>query len=252
MAGQTKMDGRRERSRITRERVVDAAARLFIDDGYVATTIEAVAERAGVAVQTVYYVFGTKRNLLAAVLDASIAGDVGPVSVLERPWVDALLAEQDPTSAVERLIEETVAILARTTPIYEVVRRAAADPDVSTLLDDNRSRRRQDQRQLIDILWRSGHLHPELDVDIATDVFYGLMNEEVFQLLSVDCGWSIERFRTWATSLMLQQLADTAGTRSERHAMGPPAGVQHSPPRAAAGSAVGARRRRSSPKPSAS
>lgn len=206
MAAQTKPDGRRERSRITRARVVDAAARLLVEQGYLATTIEAVAERAGVAVQTVYYVFGTKRNLLAAVLDASIAGDVGPTPVLQRDWVDALRAEQDPTSAVESLLEASVAIVARATPIYEVVRRASADPDVSALLEDNRSRRRRDQRDLIEILGRSGHLRPELDVDTAADVFYGLMNEEVFQLFTRDCGWSTEQFRSWATSLLLHQL----------------------------------------------
>src|SRR5690349_22484054 len=134
MSREPKVDGRRQRSRRTRARIVDAATRLFVDDGYLATTIEAIAERAGVAVQTVYYVFGTKRNLLAAVLDASVAGDVEPVPVLERDWVEALRAEGDATSAVERLVEAMVAIVARTMAIYEVVRRAAADPDVSALL----------------------------------------------------------------------------------------------------------------------
>ena len=95
MAGPTEADGRRVRSRRTRARVVDAAARLFVDHGYVATTIEAVADRAGVAVQTVYYVFGTKRNLLAAVLDASIAGDVETTPVLDRRWVDELAPTPD-------------------------------------------------------------------------------------------------------------------------------------------------------------
>src|SRR6187200_1078450 len=142
VAGPRKMDGRRERSRLTRGRVVEAAARLFVEHGYLATTIEHVAEDAGVAVQTVYYIFGTKRNLLAAVLDASVAGDVEPVAVLERDWVEALRAEQDATSAVVRLVEATVTIVARTMPIYEVVRRAAADPDVSALLQEVRSRRR--------------------------------------------------------------------------------------------------------------
>lgn len=215
MAGPIELDGRRQRSLRTRARVVDAAARLFVDQGYLATTIEAVAELAGVAVQTVYYVFGTKRNLLAAVLDTSIAGDVEPVPVLERPWVDALGAGQDAASAVERLVEATVAIVARTSPIYEVVRRAAADPDVGALLDDNRGRRRDDQRRLIETLWRAGHLHPELDVDTAADVFYGLLNEEVFQLFTADCGWAVERFQRWATSLMLQQLVGADGLSRE-------------------------------------
>jgi AcrR family transcriptional regulator len=201
-----KVDGRRERSRLTRVRVVDAATRLFLDHGYLATTIEEVAEQAGVAVQTVYYVFGTKPNLLAAVLDASIAGDVASVAVLDRGWVDALRDQNDVTAAVELLVESMTAIVARTTPINEVVRRAAADPDVAALHERTRRRRRDDQRELVEILWRSGHLRPDLDVDTASDVVYGLVNEEVFQLLVGDCGWDVERFRLWATSLMLQQL----------------------------------------------
>jgi hypothetical protein len=80
---------------------------------------------------------------------------------------------------------------------------------VLTLLEDNRRRRRDDQRRLIEILWRTGHLQPGLDVDTAADVAYGLLNEEVFQLLTVDCEWEIERFRRWTTSLMLHQLIAT-------------------------------------------
>ncbi len=204
--GPAATDGRRQRSVRTRARVVDAGERLFLDRGYLETTIEAVADVAGVAPQTVYYVFGTKRNLLAAVLDASIAGDVEPVAVLERPWFDELETAGDPVSAVERLVEASVAILARTSPIYEVIRQAAADPDVGVLLQENRRRRRDDQRRLIDVLGRSGYLRPGLDVDTAADVYYGLLNEEVFLLLTADCGWEVDRFQGWATSLMRHQL----------------------------------------------
>jgi AcrR family transcriptional regulator len=116
-----------------------------------------VAEQAEVAVQTVYYVFGTKRHLLAAVVDVSIAGDVEPVGTLQRTWVDALRVEPDPSTAVERLVEATVAIVARATPIYGVVRWPAADTFYA-LLEENRRRRRHDQRQLIEILARSGHV----------------------------------------------------------------------------------------------
>src|SRR6478736_4387028 len=146
MARPRNMDGRRERSRLTRGRVVESAAGLFAERGYLATTIEHVAEDAGVAVQTIYYVFGTKRNLLAAVLDASIAGDIEPVAVLERAWVQSIRAEPDAGAAVVELVAASVAILARATPIYEVVRRAAADPEVSELLAETRRRRRGDQR----------------------------------------------------------------------------------------------------------
>ena len=206
MAKQGKVDGRRERSRLTRARIVDAATACFLDQGYFSATIEDVADQAGVAVQTVYYVFGTKPNLLAAVLDASIAGDVEPVPVLERDWVEALRAEPDAARAVERVVAAGVAILSRTTPIYEVVRGAAADSEVSALLDKTRHHRRTDQRELIEILSRCGHLGPNVEPSTAADVFYGLMSEAVFQSFVAECAWSVERFQKWATALMVQQL----------------------------------------------
>jgi AcrR family transcriptional regulator len=213
-AEQGKVDGRRARSRLTRARIVDAATRLFVDQGYLSATIEEVADRAGVAVQTVYYVFGTKPNLLAAVLDASMAGDVEPVPVLERGWVEALRTEPDAAAAIERVVEAGVAILSRTTPIYEVVRGAGADPEVSALLESTRRHRRVDQRELIEILWRCGHLDPEVDVDTAADVFYGIMSEDVFQLFVGDRRWTVERFRRWATGLLLQQLVGAGAAQA--------------------------------------
>jgi AcrR family transcriptional regulator len=213
--GPERLDGRRERSRRTRARIIDAAASLFIERGYVATTIEEVADRAGVAVQTVYYVFSTKTNLLSAVLDSSIGGDAEAVPIVEQEWVDSLRATAETTAAVRALIAASATILSRTTEIYEVVRRAAADPVVARLLDDTRRRRRQDQRHLIDVLAHSGHLDAGVDVGLAADALYAVVNEEVFQLLTRDCGWDTEQFVAWATSVMVHELMDTSGsTRS--------------------------------------
>ena len=188
-------------------RIVDAAARLFVDHGYVATTIEAVAELAGVAVQTVYYVFGTKRNLLAAVLDASIAGDVGAgrASSIDRGSTCSGPSTTPPrrssTSSTRRWRSwpaprrSTRSSGGRPpTPRWARCSTTTAAGGATTSAAWSRSS------------GRSGHLRPDLDVDTAADVVYGLLNEEVFQLLTVDCGWSVERFRRWATSLMMQQL----------------------------------------------
>jgi len=212
----TKIDGRRQRSARTRARIVEAAASLLLDRGYVSTTIEAVAEQAGVAVQTVYYVFNTKPNLLAAVLDVTIAGDPEPVATLQRPWVDALRHETDPTRAVGCLVEGSVAIIARTSPIYDVLRQAAADPEVNVLLDNIKRGRRHDQRQLVEILSQSGHLHRDTDLDIAADIVYALINEEVFRLLTGDCGWSLDQFTRWARALLLQQLLSDNPTSAKQ------------------------------------
>ncbi|MEQ1787439.1 MAG: helix-turn-helix domain-containing protein [Acidimicrobiales bacterium] len=206
MAPPDETDGRRQRSVRTRAAIVDAAARMFVDRGYVATTIEAVAELAGVATQTVYYVFNTKRNLLAAVLDASIAGDVEPLPVLDRSWVSALGADGDAATAIDGLVAAGVAILARAAPVYEVVRRASADAEVGLLLDENRRARRTDQQRLVEILEAAGHLRPGLAVPTAADIVYGVLNEEVFQLLTVDCGWDLARFEAWVAELLRHQL----------------------------------------------
>jgi AcrR family transcriptional regulator len=202
-----KVDGRRQRSVRTRARIIETATRLFLDQGYLSTTIEAVAEGAGVAVQTVYYVFGTKPTLLAAVLDVTIAGDPEPVGTLQRPWVDELRAETSPIRAVELLVDGSVAIVARASPMYGVLRQAAADL---------KRRRRHDQRQLVELVSQAGQLRHDLDVETAADVVYALLNEEVFQLLTRDCGWTLDRFHRWATSLLVDQLLGDQPTSAKQ------------------------------------
>src|SRR3982750_2219788 len=97
---------RRERARATRRRIREAAARLFVEHGYMATTIEAIAVEAGVAVQTVYFVFGNKRAMPAEALDVATAGGDAPVPVAERAWVEELRREDDPRRIVGAIARE--------------------------------------------------------------------------------------------------------------------------------------------------
>lgn len=84
------------RERRTRRRIIAAAAELFLDQGYGATTLDQVAGRAGVAVQTVYFHFGNKATLLKEALDVAAVGDDKPVALLDRPWLQEVTAEPDP------------------------------------------------------------------------------------------------------------------------------------------------------------
>lgn len=201
-------DGRRQRSARTRLRIIDAAGDLFVQHGYVATTMDAVAAGAGVAVQTVYHVFGTKQRLLAAVLDATIAGDSEPVPVIGRDWVRQLGGQPAAAAAVAELVRGGVAIVHRVTPMYEVVHCAASDPEIGALLADNRRHRYDDQHRLVELLAVAGHLDHRCDVETATDIVYGVLNEEVYRLLTVDRGWSRERFERWATTVLARQLLE--------------------------------------------
>jgi AcrR family transcriptional regulator len=201
-----RIDGRSERSRRTRQRIVDAATALFVEQGYVATTLEDVARRADVSVQTIYYSFGTKRRVLEAVLGATVAGDHEHVGPLDRPWVASLAGQPEPRAALGALVEGALAIVARTVPVYEVIRRAASDPDVADLLDTNRRERGEVQRELVALLHRAGHLRDGLELEDAVTVVYGLVNEEVFQLFVSDCGWTPERFGVWVHDTLASQL----------------------------------------------
>lgn len=211
MAGDDSTDGRRARSQRTRAAIVAGATRRFLAHGYLGSTIEDVAREAKVSVQSVYYVFGTKPKLLAAVLDASIAGDAAAVAVLDRPWVDQLRAAPTAHDALTLLVDASVEIVTRAAPIYEVIRRASADSDVAALLAETRHRRRLDQRRLVEILAEAGHLHPTVDVSTAADVLYGLVNEEIVGLLIHDCGWTTDRLRAWTTGTLDNQLSGGQG-----------------------------------------
>ena len=199
------VDGRRARSRRTSSRVLAASRDLFLEHGYARTSMEAIAAGAGVSAQTVYNQFGTKCDLLAAVLDQAIVGDTAAVALMDRPWF-VVDDGEDAAGAIARFAATGTAILARVAPIYDVMRSASALPEVRRLLARNRRRRRADQRKLVRALVATGQLRPDLDANHVADVVYGLVNEDVYLLLTVDCRWSRTRFTTWLAGTLLEQL----------------------------------------------
>jgi AcrR family transcriptional regulator len=203
--GDGRVDGRRARSQRTSSRVLTAAQDLFLAQGYALTTVDSIADQAGVSEQTVYNQFGTKCELLAAVLERAVAGDDSPVAVIERSWF-VVGDGESAADAIARFAAAGTAILARVAPVYDVIRSASALPEVGQLLADNRRRRRADQRHLVGVLAATGQLRADLDADHAADVIYGLVNEDVYLMFTADCGWSRKRYTTWLTRAMLDQL----------------------------------------------
>jgi AcrR family transcriptional regulator len=199
------LDGRRARSQRTSSRVLAVARELFLEHGYARTSMEAIATRAGITAQTVYNQFGTKGELLRAVLDRAIAGDAAAATVIERPEF-AIDAIEPAADAIARFATVGTTLLARAAPLYDVMRSASSLPEVRQLLHDNRRRRRADQRHVVRALVATGQLRPDIDADRAADVVYALANEDVFLLLTADCGWSRKRFATWLGSTLHGQL----------------------------------------------
>src|SRR4051794_10945634 len=131
---------RQPRGRATRARIIAAATRLFVRDGYLATTMAAIAAEAGVAVQSLYLAFGSKLGILSAALDVAIVGDVQPVPLLERLWVRELAALSDGPQAVLLFVGQLRQILERTYPLYAAVRAASAS-EAGELLAENKRQR---------------------------------------------------------------------------------------------------------------
>ncbi len=189
---------RRQRARATRVRVLDAARTLFIERGYVATTIDAIAERADVSPETVYSTFGNKRSVLSELVDVAIAGDVDAVPILERDWVQEIRVEPDLHRRLRLLAGQGRSILERRAAVDEVVRgAAAADADIAALRDLGLAQRRAGQRELLRVVVGATGLRAGLDLEAAADILYAIGSPETFRLLVVDRGWSPSRFEAW-------------------------------------------------------
>ncbi|WP_396907242.1 TetR/AcrR family transcriptional regulator [Mycolicibacterium phlei] len=195
------------RTRLARAAVIDAARTLFLERGYGATTIEAISAASDVPPATVYRLFSSKRGILKAILDVSIAGDDEPVAVSDRPQVQAAVADADPRGQVAGFVATAADINARSAPVYRIlVGAASSDPDAAALLEELNQQRRSGQGQLARALARRGALRTDLRQRDAVDIIYTLMSPEVYRLLVVDRRWTPQRYQRWLTETLSASL----------------------------------------------
>jgi AcrR family transcriptional regulator len=193
----------------TRQRITDAAKELFLSRGYTGTTITDIARNAGVAQQTVYFIYRSKAAVLAAVMDREIVGDAEEVPLLERPQVRRAARIGDPHRRLERLLGVACDVTSRLGPLYEIVRSGAADDEVRELLARHEDQRWQTLRAFVALLERD--LREEVTPDEATDRLYALLSHEVYWLLVRRRGWSTGRWKAYAVGEARQIIAGSAG-----------------------------------------
>jgi AcrR family transcriptional regulator len=183
--------------------VLEAARDLFLANGYGATTVEQVAERAGVSKPTVFSAVGNKQMLLRAVRDIAIAGDDEPVPVSERPLTLRIRAEPDRTRAIDLLAQHLTAVAHRYGRIYEVLRAAASsrEPGLRELWETEERERLAGARAWIDVLARKdGDSTPlRLDRRTAVDVLWLLMAPDHFNRFVYQRGWTGTKYQRWLT-----------------------------------------------------
>jgi TetR/AcrR family transcriptional regulator, regulator of autoinduction and epiphytic fitness len=198
---------REAQARETRRAILDAAHDLFVANGYAATTIQVIAERGGVAVQTVYAVFGSKRELLRQLIERTIVGDDDPLPITERTAAQSLAAEPDARRRAELDAAMSRSIAERIAPIVRVAAEAAAsDPELAAMMDSVKAARRQDMTAAARIL--AGPDRLRLDEEEAAATLYVLYSPQVADMLIGDYGWSPERYEKWLARMILEAVLE--------------------------------------------
>lgn len=211
---------RREQAEQTRRRVLDAAERAFVEHGFDATSVAAVAEQAGVSPETIYARFGNKRTLLTELVGRAARGPDGE-PILEQPGARAVAATADQREQLKLFVDDINRRLERTSPLVAVVAAAAlADPELAGLLERIHESRRANLATLVGLLEANGPL--ALEADAATELVWALTSPELHRLFTDVRGWSRRRYCAWLTlsleAALLGRARDRPRARGSRAA----------------------------------
>ena len=186
---------------------MEAARHRFVADGYGATTIDAIAADAEVSAATVYSAFGSKRALLAAVVDATVAEEGNDVPFVETDWVKALREIPDTGGRIRALYAGLRVLYERTAAIDRVVEEAAGvDPEVAVLSAELGRRQRADTTVLLEVVVGDRVLFSGLTPTEACDAVWAILGTSVYRRLVEECGWSPAQWERWAVGLAEQLL----------------------------------------------
>jgi len=198
---------RKEQARQTRLQITEAAYRLFVERGYAGATIEAIAQEAGVAQETVYAIFGSKRKILAFLLDISVGGDDQPVRILDRPGPQAVLHDTNQHHQLELFSQDISEILTRAAPVFEIMRSAAKlEPEIAELVQNMLEERLQNMTRFVHSVAANGSLRDGLDEAQAGEIVWAITSPELFQLLTVDRRWTKEKYAQWLSDALIRLL----------------------------------------------
>jgi len=189
---------RQEAAAETRRAIVSAARQLFLEKGYVATTMPAIAKAAGVSLDTVYASAGAKPVLFRHLIEIAISGADDPIPALQRDYVREIQAEPDPIRKIAIYAHAVCLIQSRLAPLFAVLRDAAqADADLGQLWTNISQRRAANMRLFAAELAEARGLRPELTIDQAADIIWSMNAPDYYLLLVDQRGLSPEQFESF-------------------------------------------------------
>jgi AcrR family transcriptional regulator len=186
---------------VTRLTILHAARELFSARGYSGTTAKALAERAGVAVQTIYSAFGSKAGVAAALVElATEESGIGELTA-------RLPTVRDPTEAIELIVGIRRRLRERAGETIAAMREGAAvEPALRAAWEEGRRHRREGQRVLMQRIEAQGALAEGLDAARAADITGALTADEVADVLVGAGGWSYDEYEAWLVASLKRLL----------------------------------------------
>lgn len=192
----------------TQERILDAARALFVRDGYHATTLTAVADRAGVGHRTVYVRFGTKAALLQKAVDLAVAGDAAQIAVGEREWFQRALTGRALADRVDALVAGTADLMARAGDLFEVALQAqASEPELAEAFRAGRAATRELLHRFVRTARADGLLAEVADPAWQEETVALSGQAETYLLLRRTTGWTHEQYSDWLRRTLVEVLA---------------------------------------------
>jgi AcrR family transcriptional regulator len=198
---------RQAQARQTRLQITEAARALFLERGYGGTSIEAIAEKAGVAPETIYATFKNKRNVLSFVFDIAIGGDDEDIRLLDRPDPQAVLKETDQRRQLTLFASDITKILHRAAPLFETLRIAAkTEPEIAELVQRLLRERMTNMTMVAKSVASHGSLREDVNRGQAAEVIWSMTSPELYLLLTRDLHWTDEQYSQWLTDALVRLL----------------------------------------------
>jgi len=200
---------RSEAAKTTRELIINSARAIFLEKGYAAATMPAVAMAAGTALDTVYATVGKKPALFRLLIEMAISGSDRALPAEERDYVRAIRAETDAAPKLRLYAGALSRIQPRLAPLIRVLQGAASlDSELEALWQSISQRRADNMRLLARDLAATGRLRSGLSESKVADIIWSMNSPEFYLLLVEQRGWSLEEYERWLGEAWIQLLLE--------------------------------------------
>lgn len=186
-------------ARLTRRRILETAHRQFLDTGYHATTVSALAGAARVSPQTIYNTFGGKAEVLKAIYDVLLAGDDEQIALNDRPEIARVRAQRSASATLRAYAGVSRMVFERVGPLIGVVlaEGAGADTELGAFMATIDHERRIGNTGVVRHIADRFGLGDGVDPEPAVDHIWTLTSAENADRLVRRCGWSLDSYEGW-------------------------------------------------------